>query len=187
LANLEYRIPILGPTSLALFADVGTAFNLRKGNIQTINTNFLRDQPFLFPSSINSLVAQKYPQYASSFFTGALLLLNGEGPLLRSQLRHLPGECLLIPSNCGIEEIHLRGEAQTNTLIRLSDSSFAKFGDFRSSVGAEFRVQVPVINVPFRLIYFFNPNARTLVTVNGQQLNFGEKRNGWRFSVGRTF
>jgi outer membrane protein insertion porin family len=186
LANLEYRIPILGPASIALFADVGTAFNLRKGDIQTINTNFLRDQPFLFPSSINSLVVQKYPQFASSFLTGALLL-QGNQLLLRGQLSNLPPRCLNFPSECGIEEIHLRGEAQTNTLIRLADSSFAKFGDFRSSVGAEFRVQVPVINVPFRLIYFFNPNARTFVTINGQQLNFGERRNGFRFSVGRTF
>ena len=61
----------------------------------------------------------------------------------------------------GFQQVFLRGEAQTNTLVRLSQSLFAKIGDYRTSLGMEVRVQVPVINVPFRLIFAYNPNART--------------------------
>jgi outer membrane protein insertion porin family len=51
---------------------------------------------------------------------------------------------------------------------------------FRSAVistGAELRFIMPVLNVPFRLIYAFNPNADPL---------FAEKRV-FRFAVGTTF
>lgn len=189
LANLEYRIPIFGPASLAMFADVGTAFNLRKGNIQFVNSNFLNDQPFLFPSGINQVFLQKNPQFASDVFTGGLFLQNSSPTrlMLRSEFSLLPTSCRVTPSDCGIQEVFFRGEAQSNTLVRVADSSFAKFSDIRSSLGAELRVQVPVINVPFRLIYFFNPNARSVININGSNLNFGERRRGFRFSVGRTF
>ena len=54
----------------------------------------------------------------------------------------------------------------------------------RYSMGGELRVQVPVINVPFRLIFALNPNARTQTDVNPF---FFEKKRAIRFSVGRTF
>lgn len=189
LANLEYRIPIFGPSSIAIFADVGSAFNLRKGGVQLINTNFLSDQPFLSPGSINAVFAQKFPQVAANFLTGALFLQDGEPArlLTRGEFLNLDPRCQSTPALCGIDEVYFRGDAQTNTVIRVGDSSFAKFGDIRSSLGAEFRVQVPIINVPFRLIYYFNPNARSISTINGQAFDFGEKRSGFRFSVGRTF
>ena len=47
LGNFEYRIPIFGPASLALFADIGSVFNLRKTGTQEINSNFLPDDTFL--------------------------------------------------------------------------------------------------------------------------------------------
>ena len=59
----------------------------------------------------------------------------------------------------GFQEVFLRGQTQTNTAVRLSQSLFDKFGDFRTSLGMEVRVQVPVLNVPFRLIFAYNPNA----------------------------
>lgn len=189
LANLEYRIPIFGPASLALFADVGSAFNLRKGSIQTINSNFLTDQPFLFPASLSQLVLQKNPQLQFSPLGG--LVFRDNHLVTRTEYsQSLCPSCPLDPFTglpFGMQQIFLRGEAQTNTLVRVADSAFAKFSDIRSSVGAELRVQVPVINVPFRLIYFFNPNARDLVTINTRPFDFGEKRSGFRFSVGRTF
>lgn len=189
LANLEYRIPIFGPASLALFADVGSAFNLRKGNIQTINSNFLTDQPFLFPSSLSQLVLQKNPQLQFSPLGG--LVLRDNHLVTRTEYsQSLCPSCPIDPFTglpFGMQQIFLRGEAQTNTLVRVADSAFAKFSDIRSSLGAELRVQVPVINVPFRLIYFFNPNARDLVTINTRPFDFGERRSGFRFSVGRTF
>jgi outer membrane protein insertion porin family len=43
---------------------------------------------------------------------------------------------------------------------------------------------VPVVNVPFRLIYAYNPNARDGI-FSGVRLF--EKRSVFRFSIGRTF
>jgi hypothetical protein len=43
LGNFEYRIPIFGPATLALFADVGTVFNWHKGEDQIINSTFFPD------------------------------------------------------------------------------------------------------------------------------------------------
>ena len=57
----------------------------------------------------------------------------------------------------------------------------------RASLGMEVRVQVPVINVPFRLIFAYNPNAREDQIINGFPFFFNEKKKVIRFSVGRTF
>ena len=51
------------------------------------------------------------------------------------------------------------------------------FRTAKISTGAELRFIMPVLNVPFRLIYAINPNADPL---------FGEKRT-FRFAVGTTF
>jgi len=86
-----------------------------------------------------------------------------------------------------LQQIFLRGEAQTNTVLRIDESAFSKFGDIRSSVGLELRVQVPVVNVPFRLIYYYNPNAKIGITEEVPGLFLPGKRSGFRFTVGRTF
>ena len=57
--------------------------------------------------------------------------------------------------------------------------------DIRSSLGMEFRVQMPVINVPFRLIFAYNPQAKTDLT--DPTVLFIERKTVVRFSVGRTF
>jgi outer membrane protein insertion porin family len=87
----------------------------------------------------------------------------------------------------GFQQVFLRGEAQTNTLIGLGDSLFSKLGDFQASLGAEVRFYIPVVNVPFRLIYAYNPRAREDRLVEGFPLFFNEKKSVFRFSVGRTF
>jgi outer membrane protein insertion porin family len=87
----------------------------------------------------------------------------------------------------GFQQVFLRGQAQTNTAVRLSQSIFSKFGDYRASLGMEVRVQVPVINVPFRLIFAYNPRARGVQVINGIPFNFNEEKKVIRFSVGRTF
>jgi outer membrane protein insertion porin family len=87
----------------------------------------------------------------------------------------------------GFQPVFLRGQAQTNSVVRLSDSLFSKIGDYRSSLGMEVRVQVPIINVPFRLIFAYNPNARKDQIIDGFPFFFNEKKKVIRFSVGRTF
>jgi outer membrane protein insertion porin family len=83
--------------------------------------------------------------------------------------------------------VFMRGDAQTNTVVRLNQSLFAKFTDIRSSMGAEVRFQIPILNVPFRLIYAYNPNARKDQVIDGFPFFFNEKKSVFRFSVGRTF
>ncbi len=68
----------------------------------------------------------------------------------------------------------------------------------RSSTGVEVQVILPVINAPFRLIYYYNPgqlNSYVLRPEGGLPYplydNYdqtgAQKRHGFRFSVGRTF
>lgn len=210
LGNFEYRIPLFGPAVLAAFADVGTVFNRNKGGVQLINSNFLQDQPFLGASSINNLLLFKNLTndtfFQQNFLTGGILLdktgtITGtvNNPVTKPQYTaFFNTTCVLDTNNDGVfnecptdfltanfNEVFLRGQAQTNTIIRVSDSKFSGFKDIASSLGLELRVQVPVVNVPFRLIYYFNPNVRTL-DFNGVAVPLA-KRSGFRFTVGRTF
>jgi outer membrane protein insertion porin family len=51
--------------------------------------------------------------------------------------------------------------------------------DFKTSMGAELRFIMPVLNVPFRLIYAYNPNVDPRDSIN--------KRSTFKFAVGTTF
>jgi outer membrane protein insertion porin family len=205
LGNFEYRIPVIGRTvQAAMFVDVGSAFNLRSKKDQSYSSQFLSDDPFLStlgfiacprvgggiaPASLTTLAAcQNFTNLALSPGLGFVardnrLITRGEydealrlGPV--DPLTNLP---------FGLQQVFIRGEAQRNTAVRLSQSLFAKFSDIRSSMGAELRVQVPILNVPFRLIYAYNPNARKDQVVDGFPFFFDEKKTVFRFSVGRTF
>lgn len=184
LGNFEYRIPIFGPVSFAAFADIGSAFNLRTGADQIINSDFLPDDPFLrtIGQNLSTLALANNP---------TLALSNGGGLLVRDNRFVTQAELTQALSNSsardpltglpfGFQQVFLRGEAQTNQVVRISESFFDKIGDYRASLGGEVRIQVPVVNVPFRLIFAHNPNARQ------DQFRF-EKKNVFRFSIGRTF
>jgi outer membrane protein insertion porin family len=193
LGNFEYRVPIFGPVSLAAFADIGSAFNISTKDDQVFSTQFLTDQPFLGGrGGLTELVALRNPQLAlwpnSPFFdpvTGSPqrgLLVQGDRLLTKEELGTLQRSGPIDPLTLlpfGVQPLFLRGEAQTNTLARISQSLFSKIGDYRSSVGLELRIQMPVVNVPFRFIYAYNPNA--------QSTFFVEKKRVFRFSIGRTF
>lgn len=186
LGNFEYRIPIFGPVSLAAFADVGTVFNLRKTGTQNINSEFLADDRFIGVGTLTGLALRNNPQLEGRF--GSLLFFN-DRLLTRTDFRTLFCSTLICPTSPpeGVQQIFIRGEAQTNSLLRVDEARFNKFGDFRSSVGLELRVQVPIVNVPFRLIYFINPNAKIGFTDELPGLFLPGKRSGFRFTVGRTF
>ena len=186
LGNFEYRIPIFGPASMAFFADIGAVFNLRSTGTQRINSEFLPDDSFLGVGTLGTLALQNYPQLASSFgsvFVFENQLLSGE------TFRELFCASQACPFSVepGITPVFLRGEVQTNALLELDNAAFNSIGDFRSSIGAEFRVQVPIVNVPFRLIYYYNPNAVFGISEEVPGLFLPGKRSGFRFSVGRTF
>lgn len=203
LGNFEYRVPLIGDAvSLAGFADIGSAFNLRSKHDQTFSSNFLEDQPFLStvgaircprfaagfaPVSLSTLVLCNQTQFATSPFLS--LVARDNRLVTQAELDSAQGGQIdpLTQLPFGFQPVFLRGQAQTNTTVRLSQSLFNKLSDFRSSLGMEVRVQVPVLNVPFRLIFAYNPNARKNQIIDGFPFFFNEKKKVIRFSVGRTF
>jgi outer membrane protein insertion porin family len=205
LGNFEYRIPVIGRTvSLAAFADIGSAFNLRSKKDQLFSSNFLDDQPFLSSVGLircdrtaGGIALASLSTLAACNTNTDLALIGGTALVLRDNrlvtTQELDNARNLGPFDpstglpFGFQSVFLRGQAQTNTAVRLSQSLFAKLGDFRSSLGMEIRVQVPVINVPFRLIFAYNPNARQDQIIDGFPFTFNEKKKVIRFSVGRTF
>jgi outer membrane protein insertion porin family len=188
LGNFEYRIPLFGPATLAAFADVGSVFNLRKTGTQTINSEFLPDDTFLGPGVVTALALRNNPALESSF--GSLLFFR-DRVLTKTDFvnEFCRGNRFGCPTTLSpqIQQFFLRGEAQQNSLLRVDDAAFSKLGDFKSSVGLELRVQVPIVNVPFRLIYYYNPNAKLGFTQELPGIFLPGKRNGFRFTVGRTF
>lgn len=205
LGNFEYRIPVFGSTvSAALFVDVGASFNLRSKGGQSYSSEFLADQPFL--NTVGFVSCARVPGGAAAVSLTTLaacnnfsnLALTAVGGLVARDNRLITrGEfddaLRLGPVDplsglpFGLQQVFLRGDAQTNTVVRLNESLFAKFSDIRSSMGAELRFQIPILNVPFRLIYAYNPNARKDQVINGFPFFFNEKKSVFRFSVGRTF
>jgi outer membrane protein insertion porin family len=209
LGNFEYRIPVIGNTvGLAAFADIGSAFNLRGKKDQFFSSRFLEDQPFLTSvglfrcsrvsggvafASLSTLAAcQANTDLALANTQGGLpgLVLRDNRLVTITELdeaRDLRNIDITTGLPFGFQQVFLRGLAQTNTAVRIPNSLFSKLGDYRASLGMELRVQVPIINVPFRLIFAYNPKARKDQFIDGFPFFFNERKFVRRFSVGRTF
>ncbi|MBK9162922.1 MAG: outer membrane protein assembly factor BamA [Acidobacteria bacterium] len=188
LGNFEYRIPIFGPATLAAFADIGTVFNLRKSGTQRINSEFLNDDVFLGAGRITALGLINTPVLESSF--GSILYYRGRVMTKTDFVNEFcRGNRFGCPTSLSpeVQQFFLRGEAQQNSLLRVDDAAFSKIGDFKATVGLELRVQVPVVNVPFRLIYYYNPNGKFGFTEDLPGIFLPGQRSGFRFTVGRTF
>lgn len=188
LANVEYRMPIFGPATLAFFGDIGSVFNLRKTGPQVINSEFLNDDIFLGPGRLTALGLINTPVLESSF--GSILYYRGRVMTKTDYLTEFcRGNRFGCPTSLSpqVQQLFLRGEVQQNSLLNVDGARFGKLGDYKASVGVEFRVQVPVVNVPFRLIYYYNPNGKFGFTQELPGIFLPGKRNGFRFTVGRTF
>ncbi|MCI0388339.1 MAG: BamA/TamA family outer membrane protein [Acidobacteria bacterium] len=165
LFNFEYRIPIAGPVSVASFFDVGAVFNMRKYEDQVVTSNFV--DSLLTPDGVilnSSGTIATRDELDSALATGGV---GSDG---------LPA---------GFRKVYLEGESRTYNLLGLSENPTSFMENLRASVGLEFRVQVPMINVPFRLIFAYNPNANPDIT--DPRVLSVEKRTVFRFSIGRTF
>jgi len=159
--NLEYRVPIISILSVAAFADVGSTFNSRKYTDQVTKTNFIF-QPI----------------------TSSGVTLNPAGRVAtQEEIANAPKD--LFGSPVGYRTIFLQGDSRSFDIVRNSEGNIKFLSDIRSSLGAEVRVQMPVINVPFRLIFAYNPQAKT--DISDPRVLFIERRTAVRFSVGRTF
>ena len=58
-----------------------------------------------------------------------------------------------------------------------------RWQDFKTSTGAEIRFFMPVLNVPFRLIFAYNPSRGGVLDNTLQP----QKKFQFRFAVGSTF
>jgi outer membrane protein insertion porin family len=165
--NVEYRIPIISVLSLAAFADVGTVFNARKYDDQIISSNF-----------VNQSVL---PIGSGAIFTldGGVLFKDGQFALQDDVNRDRNPETGALPDT--YKTVFFQGQTQSFQIVRASQSKWRLPEDIRSSFGLEFRVQMPVINVPFRLIMAYNPR------IDDPDNFFRERKTVIRFSVGRTF
>jgi outer membrane protein insertion porin family len=159
LFNFEYRIPVVGPLQFVPFFDIGSVFNLRNYNDQLIISDTLPDTP------LSSLILNPRGQRAT-----------------RREVRE--ARTPETPPNAlppGFRFVSILADQQIKQKIELSNTVSDIFDNYRYSTGVELRVQVPVINVPFRLIFALNPNAKT------DNVFFFEDKRTIRFSVGRTF
>ncbi|HVF29607.1 MAG TPA: outer membrane protein assembly factor BamA [Pyrinomonadaceae bacterium] len=194
LGNFEYRIPLFGPATLAVFADIGSAFNLQSSGTQRINSEFLPDDTFIGAGRLSQLTLTANPGVDArlgSLIPALMYFAPGDRVLSASDFQTMcnamGGLCPFVRLPDGVYPVFVRGEVQQNSLLRVNDAAFNKLGDFKSTVGLELRVQVPVVNVPFRLIYYYNPNAKLGFTEDLPGIFLPGKRNGLRFTVGRTF
>ncbi len=188
LANVEYRMPIFGPATLAIFGDVGSVFNLRKSGAQTINSEFLPDESFIGAGRLTALGLINTPVLESSF--GSILYYRGRVMTKTDFINEFcRGNRFGCPTSLSpqVQQLFLRGEVQQNSVLDVDAARFNKIKDFKATIGVELRVQVPIVNVPFRLIYFYNPNAKLGFTEELPGIFLPGKRNGFRFTVGRTF
>lgn len=188
LANVEYRMPIFGPATMAFFADVGSVFNLRKAGSQVINSEFLADDTFLGPSRLTALGLINTPVLESSF--GSILYYRGRVMTKTDFINEFcRGNRFGCPTSLSpqVQQLYLRGEVQQNSILRVNDAKFSRLNDFKASLGVEFRVQVPIVNVPFRIFYYYNPNAKIGITEELPGIFLPGKRQGFKFTVGRTF
>ena len=188
LGNFEYRVPIFGPLTIAAFADIGSVFNLRKTGTQIINSAFLPDDRFVGAGTLTLTALLTNETYERSFgaflFDGAQILT-----VAQFETNYCGGDranCpLTLPAD--LTPLFERADVQTNAELRVNEAVFASFRDYRASVGLEMRIQVPVVNVPFRLIYFYNPNAKLGFVDELPGIFLRGKKSGFKFTVGRTF
>ncbi len=188
LGNVEYRLPLFGPATMAIFADVGSVYNLRKAGSQTINSEFLADDTFIGASRLTALGLINTPVLESSF--GSILFYRGRVMTKTDYINEFcNGNRFGCPTSLSpqVQQLYLRGDVQQNSILRVDDAKFNKLNDFKASLGLELRVQVPIVNVPFRLYYYYNPNAKIGFTQELPGIYLPGKRSGVRFTVGRTF
>jgi outer membrane protein insertion porin family len=98
-----------------------------------------------------------------------------EDVIRRTAAGQLIADSILDPYLIFDNPFEYRPEITTETVGRASA--------FKTSIGAEVRFFMPVLNVPFRLIFAMNPNRHGVLDNNLQP----EKKYKFRFAVGTTF
>jgi outer membrane protein insertion porin family len=151
LLNAEYRVALAGPLSVAAFADVGSAFNARPLEDLTTSVTY-SGIPVLSYVVVNPRGQFATPEEIAAATTP-----------------ETPGGAIVPP---GFRAVQFLGDREVRTDYRLSWAADGFRENLRSTVGAELRVTLPVVNLPVRLILGYNPH---------------EGRPVYRFAFGRTF
>ncbi len=151
LMNVEYRVALLGPVSIAAFADVGSAFNARRLADQSTRTA-LDDIPLT-----NLVVVNPYGQLATP------------DEIRDATTPETPPGTVVPP---GFRLARFVGDLDSRTDYRLSLAADGFRQNLRSTFGTEFRVQLPVVNVPVRVIVGYKQH---------------EGKPFFEFAFGRTF
>ncbi|MEW6731854.1 MAG: BamA/TamA family outer membrane protein, partial [Acidobacteriota bacterium] len=162
LYNAEYRIPLAGPLSFAFFLDAGTVFNTGSFDDDFLTTN-------------------KIPELLAGFVINPRGRIATPEEIAAARTPETPPTEL--PK--GFRFVTINGNSVRTSAVRLSRDIGGFSTNFRASIGGELRVQVPVVGVPFRLIFAYNPNAKT--DANDPKQIFLEQKRTVRFSIGRTF
>jgi outer membrane protein insertion porin family len=76
--------------------------------------------------------------------------------------------------------------------LQLQDVQFLSSTNsgIRMSTGLELQITLPVVHLPFRLIYGFNPariDRNYVGPTAGTPLSIHDPRGGFKFSIGKTF
>jgi outer membrane protein insertion porin family len=186
--NLEYRIPIVSVLSLAAFTDFGAVFNARKYPDQIVRSDFVSPIPNQNFGNISS-----FARGAALTNDGGVFIRNSDGTVISSDnvIRDATGNPLNATPAFIFGDTRTYSIADMNQSLNMDQTMNNGFIDslrsnLISSMGLEFRVQMPVINVPFRLIWAYNPQART-DPLDPRTFGFIERKSVFRFSVGRTF
>src|SRR5262245_12007550 len=160
--NLAYRIPLISVLSLASFGAFGTAFTTRNYQDQIVSSNFAANRNIT-----------GYGLFIGANVTRNGVLLNPAGQIATpEEIANAPVDANGNP--IGFHRVFVLGDEQSFNILAVSKANNDRFfKGLQSSLGVEFRVQMPVLNVPFRLIFAYNPQL--------------DRHTVFRFSVGRTF
>jgi len=184
-ANLEYIHQFEGSLSLPIFEKLflGGEYSVRGFDIRSIGPSdpitglvLGGDKSLLF--NVEQSIAIAGPVRAILFFDAGQVRAPGQGfsfsePVLQQVVP--PGPILVDP-NVGIQLVD--PNAPPPTFVTIGQRSA-----FKTSTGVEIRFFMPVLNVPFRLIFYDNPSRAGVLDNNLQP----QQQFGFRFAVGATF
>ncbi len=188
-AQVEYVRPYGSTQILPIFERLflGGEYSIRGFDIRSIGpkdpqTNFVLggNKSLLFNAEYLITIAN--PLRLVLFFDAGQVKNNGQSFSWKEPvLEIVPPPAPVLFDPFATTRITVPGQVVENTL-RVIGETFA----FKASTGAEIRFFMPVLNVPFRLIFAHNPSRDNVYDTNSSNFQPAKKFT-FRFAVGTTF
>ncbi len=184
--QVEYIRPIAGTTVLPIFERLflGGEYSIRGFDIRSVGPRDAQTQ-LVLGGNKSLLVNAEYlitiagPVRLVLFFDAGQVRNIGEGFAWKEDvIQVIPPPLPLLFDPFATTRLTAPGEVSTVTTEVIGKTSA-----FKASTGAEIRFFMPVLNVPFRLIFAHNPNRVGVLDNNFQSA----KKFTFRFAVGTTF